>query len=405
MFPSRLITTMSGDVFRDEYSLAFDGSNDYVDCGDKSDWNFSNGSASIFTVSVWYKNSDASPDTYASLVAKNDTGANKREWRLSIDSSDAIVFVISADGSNVFSNTSTFTVDDFEWHHVVVTYNGSIGIANYRCQIYVDGVDYLATGHGSNPAILNEDDAPLTICSHLNSNAATDFWTGNISEVTLYNTALSASQVKTIYNGREPYNHNEGIVKWALKAWYRMGDGVFDQKITNLINDEVDISLGSNIVTNSDMELDDNWSNQSSPTTNERSTAEVYSGTYSRKVIGDSSGDGIKSDTFSLVDGNTYIVEFYYYLTTGSNNLLARLQDGDGNNLGSSAAFGTKDTWTKVMFCIPAETSGSSAYFKVYQNGSGSSTFYIDNVSVRFIGGSPGVMTNMAADDFEGDTP
>ena len=33
MFPSRRITTSGGDVFRDEYSLEFDGTNDYVDCG------------------------------------------------------------------------------------------------------------------------------------------------------------------------------------------------------------------------------------------------------------------------------------------------------------------------------------------------------------------------------------
>ena len=30
MFPTRRIVTSGGDVFRDEYSLAFDGTNDYV---------------------------------------------------------------------------------------------------------------------------------------------------------------------------------------------------------------------------------------------------------------------------------------------------------------------------------------------------------------------------------------
>ena len=33
MFPSRRIATMGSDVFRDEYSLEFDGTNDYVDLG------------------------------------------------------------------------------------------------------------------------------------------------------------------------------------------------------------------------------------------------------------------------------------------------------------------------------------------------------------------------------------
>ena len=30
MFTSRRIATMGGDVFRDEFSLAFDGTDDYV---------------------------------------------------------------------------------------------------------------------------------------------------------------------------------------------------------------------------------------------------------------------------------------------------------------------------------------------------------------------------------------
>ena len=36
MFPTRRITTGGGDKFRDEFSLAFDGTNDYVNCGSDS---------------------------------------------------------------------------------------------------------------------------------------------------------------------------------------------------------------------------------------------------------------------------------------------------------------------------------------------------------------------------------
>ena len=49
---------------------------------------------------------------------------------------------------------------------------------------------------------------------------------GNISEIFFYNKVLSASEVATIYNGREPYNHKEGIASGNLQAWWRMGDGL-----------------------------------------------------------------------------------------------------------------------------------------------------------------------------------
>ena len=33
MLGARKQVVLGGDVFRDEYSLAFDGTNDYIDCG------------------------------------------------------------------------------------------------------------------------------------------------------------------------------------------------------------------------------------------------------------------------------------------------------------------------------------------------------------------------------------
>ena len=151
------------------------------------------------------------------------------------------------------------------------------------------------------------------------------------------------------------------------------------------------VFYGDELVTNGDMELDDNWNDQSSPTTNERSSTRANGdSTYSRKAVGDSTGDGLKSDTFSLVAGRTYKVEFYYFLETGSNNLLARLQDGDGNDLSTSESLTTKNAWTKVTFSRVVETSGSASYFKIYQNGSGSSTFYLDDVTVKEVGTAMG---------------
>ena len=51
----------------------------------------------------------------------------------------------------------------------------------------------------------------FVIGSRNNTGTIEDGIDGNISEVAIYNKALSASEAKTIYNGREPYNHKEGI--------------------------------------------------------------------------------------------------------------------------------------------------------------------------------------------------
>jgi hypothetical protein len=188
-------------------------------------------------------------------------------------------------------------------------------------------------------------------------------------------------------------NTTDSTMFFGFRSTYQVCDFSVSNFSAKRVNDKhhaTTVFYGDELVTNGDMELDANWANQSSPTTNERSSTQANGGTYSRKVVGDSTGDGCKSDTFSLVAGRTYEVEFYYYLETGSNNLLARLQDGNGSDLGSSEAFGTKDAWTKVTFTRVAENTGSASYFKIYQNGSGSSTFYLDDVSVKEVGVASG---------------
>ena len=69
-------------------------------------------------------------------------------------------------------------------------------------------------------------DNPSSVCEVPLVIAEPPSYTLSISEIAIYHTALSASQVRTIYNGREPYNHKEGIATGNLKGWWRMGDGL-----------------------------------------------------------------------------------------------------------------------------------------------------------------------------------
>ena len=68
---------------------------------------------------------------------------------------------------------------------------------------------------------------------------------GKISEIAFYDTALTASQVKTLYNGREPYNHKEGIATGNLKAWWRMGDGIENGAGTTIYDMSVNTNNGT----------------------------------------------------------------------------------------------------------------------------------------------------------------
>lgn len=380
MLGARKILALGGNKFKDEYSLAFDGTNDYIDCGDTSDWNFSSGSISKLSLSLWFKHDTGSPGNSETLIAKYDTGADKREWRLSTDTDDTFGFWVSSDGSGstVRSSNTSYVLADTNWHHIVVTYDGSVGTANLRCQIYVDGVDYVTTG-GSNHADLNEDDAILAIAGFTNSGTISNEWGGNISEVAIYNSPLTANQVKTLYNGREPYNHKEGVASGNLKAWYRMGDGVLDD--FNLIGDETNATLGSNLVTNGDFSTGDLTGWSTSGTVNASNYVEYSNG--GARLVTDGTGTGINQGI--MVAGVNYKLTFDVLDITGT------------------AKF---DTIVNIT-----ETGSFTEYFTASQTAftfyrlSGAADVTIDNVSLKTVNGNAGIMTNMTADDFVGDTP
>ena len=129
MFPSRRIAVMGSDKFRDEYSVSFDGTDEYIDCGDSTSWDFDNGSNSKFHINIWVKLT-ASTSSEDSFIGKYDGAANKREWRISLDGSRNIKCVFSSNGIATASAVTSNALALNRWYNIGVTYNGSQGTAD-----------------------------------------------------------------------------------------------------------------------------------------------------------------------------------------------------------------------------------------------------------------------------------
>ena len=130
---------------------------------------------------------------------------------------------------------------------------------------------------------------------------------GNISEVAIYNSTLSVSQVKTIYNGREPYNHKEGVASNYLQTWYRMGDNPLDKY--PLMTDSTNLTVGSNILTNPNFDSNiTGWDDYSSGTVSHE-TSIVQSGSGSLKTTFDGTNDWAfkTTDNFTLETNSIYL--------------------------------------------------------------------------------------------------
>ena len=127
MFPSRRIT-MGGDVFRDEYSLAFDGTNDNIRIPE-IEYDV-DGSTVSFT--YWAKRANAD-NTYCIL---GDTSYPNQSHIRHIADGTIKIEPDTDGGDAAITPVST----DFNWHHYVITCNSGTVTA------YQDGVALSVSG-------------------------------------------------------------------------------------------------------------------------------------------------------------------------------------------------------------------------------------------------------------------
>jgi len=343
MFAKGRITT-TGDVFRDEKSLAFDGSNDYVETSFVP--NYTN-----ITVSTWVKvlNNSATKPICAARDSANDG------FLFYMSGSETPT--IKLNGTTSSGNAVTTNV----WVHLLFTWDGS------TIKFYQDGILVDSDSKSGTMAI--------TTAMEIGGESSNSYsYYGNISEVAIYSSALTINQVKTIYNGREPYNHKEGVASGNLQAWYRMGDGSLDD--FNLIGDETNATLGSDLITNGGFDADSDWT---------KDNFSIGSGVATTSTNGASIEQSI---SISVGDVIKIVAEIKNY-TSGS------IRYYTGSGVDEYRTFNSNGVHTHYLVANSTKVLFYSQSF----NGS------LDNVKVYKVNGNAGTMINMDIVDIEGDTP
>ena len=369
MFTSRRIATSGGvDKFRDEYSLAFDGTNDYVETSFVPDYISTNA-----TIAFWVKMNDFNSGQYMGIH-------NEKRWYFGFTGTDGIIGV-----ANSFKDDITITPTPIvgQWIHYCCT--AIDGTATLYINGVAQGTDSYAQSSGTDP------NTGFFIGARDNSGTA-NYMNGNISEVAQYNVGLTANQVKTIYNGREPYNHKEGVASGNLQAWHRMGDGAldgFDSKQEGIIQNH-NSKLESSIVTS--------WTNGSAGFNTLNTT-----GTNITSMINNDSGtDNVRSNSLTVATTDTYKVSFDIAGTTipsSTNKLMFKVSPN--NALNSATYDGSVTGAGSYVFYVQPQTTTIYVGFRAVEDVDCSVT----NFKMQKITNNPGLMKNMASNDFEGDTP
>jgi hypothetical protein len=147
-----------------------------------------------FSVSAWFKTT-SNFGSEASIVNKGgfgtDSSGNNMNYGIWFTSSERFQggFETSSSGTNQYA-TSTVSFNDGQWHHGVVTFDGSI------VRLYVDGIQFGTKSTFTIPETLGNN--PLKIGA--NSRVTSNLFIGSIDEVGVWNRPLSQTEITHLMN-------------------------------------------------------------------------------------------------------------------------------------------------------------------------------------------------------------
>ncbi len=197
-------------------ALNFDGTDDYVIASGNP---VSLQLTTAFTLSGWIKASTNTSD-YRTIVSRENTATDRNYW-LALDTGTGILSLRFSVAGVAKTFTSSVALADNSWHHVVATYNGSF------VNIYSDGVSVMTPVAQSGSI-----DNPAATSLRIGTQLSTRYFIGTIDEVRVYNRALSATEVQSLYdlgasdkvNSSVSQNQGTGRLDSGLAGYWKLDD-------------------------------------------------------------------------------------------------------------------------------------------------------------------------------------
>jgi hypothetical protein len=210
--------------------LNFDGTDDYLNTS-----TIVTPSATSGTISAWIKIPASAGSVLSPIMSWTDMNINSATVKPMFACRNGKLRFYFQDGGTVdIVEGSSTGLNDNAWHHVAVTSDGS----SYA--IYLDGsAETLTVITGSNSGSWVGDisggtltDTDIGASRRHPSVGGSTYAVGNIDEVAVWDSALTAGQIDNIYKGESNggslgTNSTPGnLVSFSPKAWWRMGDGL-----------------------------------------------------------------------------------------------------------------------------------------------------------------------------------
>jgi hypothetical protein len=209
-FAGTVAPASGGGAFTNESSVSFDGSDDYMDIPDSTALE-----TTAFTWSAWFY--CTAINRYNIIVDTATHSSFFFGYEIFVVNTTNKIRFVSYHTNDLIDSTTAVAANT--WYHVAATHESGSD------KLYVNGT-LEASGSASN--FSTTDAANLRIGS---SSIFNLYHQGLIDEVAFFNSALSASNITSIYNSGVPND----ISSLSPVGWWRMGDndGATGTTITN----------------------------------------------------------------------------------------------------------------------------------------------------------------------------
>jgi hypothetical protein len=322
-------------------ALDFDGS-DYIDCGSSS-----NLELQTISVSFWIKETQ-SASSLVGVVAKN-IGSNIG-WMIWVDANQLIWQVGDGSTNASFSNSKVPNFRSYaylnQWNNICCTFDGT------DAKIYINNVLHNVWTPSSPFSIDYTNIGNLNIGKRVDR--TTPKLNASLSNVSIFNSTLTASQVSTLYNGGTP----ETAISFSPVSWWKLdASATYDSSTTTwTIPDD---SSNSNDGTSSGMTQANLVQSDLSFTSGYSPYALDFDGTDDLIDLGRPSSLNLMPsvDEFSISA---------WFKTTSSGTIYSFGAPSSSSNtqikIVIRGASGTDDYYPEVTLKGTATTIGSSAY-------------------------------------------
>ena len=203
--------------FSNTYSVNFDGTNDRMDVG--SGLSLSGSS----TVSLWFRRTGSVSGYGGSLIATTPIYRSGFEntFAISLKNGTDVTLESYDNQSGSYTNpVAASVVSTNTWHHIALVLT-STDASTSSGQFYLDG-STIGSAISLSGRTLEGLNQGFTVASyqHVYPTGYNYFFPGQVDEVSVFDSALSSSNITSIYNSGTPND----ISSLSPVGWWRMGD-------------------------------------------------------------------------------------------------------------------------------------------------------------------------------------